>query len=303
MNTRKWHEHFGKILDSKDGYDVIDCVTCGFKHIIPIPTDEELSKIYTNDYYKHVDNFFDDRFQEDKDWYDLVYADRYDTFEQLLPKGKRSLLDIGCGGGYFLKYGKDRKWHTLGVEPSTQAYKHLKDLGLDVINDFFCNDIAKKFENQFDVVYLNEVLEHIPNPTLTLSLIKKVLSPDGLVCIVVPNDYNPFQQSLVKVCNFKPWWVAPPYHINYFDFLSLENLLKKVGFKVILKETSFPIDMFLLMGDNYVGNDPLGRICHTKRKLFEKNLSFAGFNELKRNLYRALASLNIGREVIIYARK
>lgn len=70
-----------------------------------------------------------------------------------------------------------------------------------------------------------------------------------------------------------------------------------------LKETSFPIDMLLLMGDNYIGNEQLGRACHHKRVRFEASLANAGLNELKRKLYRSLAEINLGREVCIYGKK
>jgi ABC-type hemin transport system ATPase subunit len=57
------------------------------------------------------------------------------------------------------------------------------------------------------------------------------------------------------------------------------------------------------MGDNYVGNDRLGRECHGKRKILEQNLARAGLTGLKRRLYQALASLGIGREVVMVGRK
>jgi 2-polyprenyl-3-methyl-5-hydroxy-6-metoxy-1,4-benzoquinol methylase len=301
VSVKQWQKHYGEVLDNVGGFDVIDCKSCGFKHIIPIPSFEELNEMYKSKYYEKVDNFFNERFLEDKDWYDLVFKDRYDSFEKIL--GFRgNILDIGCGGGYFLLYGKNRGWATLGIDPSIQSINHCKSIGLDVIEGYFDENLSEKLANKFDVVHLSEVLEHVPDPENTIFSIKKTLKPGGIVCIVVPNDYNPFQVSLIKACNFKPWWVAPPHHINYFDFSSLENLLEKVGFTVILKETSFPIDIFLLMGDDYVSNDNLGRICHTKRKTFEKNLALAGLNDLKRNIYKALANLNIGREVVIYAR-
>ena len=62
------------------------------------------------------------------------------------------------------------------------------------------------------------------------------------------------------------------------------------------------IDMFLLMGQNYVGNDSLGRKCHQMRMSFEQNLEKAGMGELKRDLYRKLASMGLGREIQIVAR-
>ena len=136
-----------------------------------------------------------------------------------------------------------------------------------------------------------------------VSISHDLLNPGGLLCVVVPNDYNPFQHALRTACGYEPWWLAPPHHINYFNFESLSRLLINNGFEIILREATFPIDMFLLMGDNYIGNDALGRQCHGKRKEFERNLSKAGMSEIKRELYKKFAEIGIGREVQVFGRK
>ena len=129
------------------------------------------------------------------------------------------------------------------------------------------------------------------------------LNLGGLLCIAVPNDYSPFQTAARQTLKYKPWWVGPPQHINYFDFSSLEKILTKYGFTVLLKESTFPIDMFLLMGENYIDNDKVGRKCHGMVKEFEKRIAETGDKSLKNKLYQKFAELNIGREAIIYAQK
>jgi len=299
---KKWKNHRGQILDSKNGFDVIECEVCEFKHIIPIPTKQELKNIYRDEYYTREKPFYLKRTYEDLEWWNLIYADRYDTFEKNLPSDRRSILDIGTGPGFFLLYGKKRGWSVLGIEPSKQAAEHAKSLGIKVIEEFMDCSLANKLD-KFDVIHMSEVLEHVPDPTEMIKITHDLLKPGGLLCVSAPNDYNPFQKVLREICRYKPWWVAPPYHINYFDFESLEKLVKKNGFKIILKEATFPIDIFLLMGDNYVGNDSLGRRCHKKRKQFELLLSKGKYNNLRRRLYRCFAQIGIGRQVIITGEK
>ena len=118
--------------------------------------------------------------------------------------------------------------------------------------------------------------------------------------MVVPNDYNPFQDILQKTCGFAPWWIAPPHHINYFDVESIQRLLVAAGFDVLHTQTTFPIDIFLLMGDNYIGNDVLGRQCHARRDLSQTDRRAS---DLKRRLYQSFAALGIGREVLVCGRK
>ena len=118
----------------------------------------------------------------------------------------------------------------------------------------------------FDVIHMGEVLEHIPDPISLLKLAYSKLNDNGLICIIVPNDFNPFQLILRDQLEFEPWWVSPPHHINNFDHKSLGNLLVSAGFTVLHQESTFPIDLFLLMGDTYIDNDEVGRMSHKTKE-------------------------------------
>lgn len=300
--SRRWEGHEGPILDSAKGFDVIECGRCGFRHVVPLPTPGELEEVYRQEYYTKEKPLYLERHREDLDWWNLAYGDRYDTFEDRLPPRRRRILDIGSGPGFFLFCGKNRGWTTLGIEPSAQAAAHARGLGLEVVEEFLTEESAGRL-GRFDAIHMSEVLEHIPDAAGMLGLANGLLSPGGVICIVAPNDYSVFQGALRTACGFSPWWVAPPHHVNYFDFGSLSRLLEKCGFEVFLREATFPIDLFLLMGDNYVGDDALGRRCHGKRKALELNLARAGRNEVRRALYRAFADHGIGRETVVFAAK
>lgn len=302
VEKKKWKEHAGTVLDSVKGFDVIECEPCGFSHIVPIPGIEELDEVYRKEYYSTEKPLYLERYREDLDWWNLTYNERYDKFEEVLAPARRRILDVGSGPGYFLLQGKKRGWETVGIEPSKQAARHSKDLGLNIVEEFLSEDTAEGL-GKFDVVHMSAVLEHIPDPGWMIELCKNLLNPGALICIVVPNDYNPFQLALRKACAFDRWWVAPPHHINYFSHDSLSQLLVKNGFEIVDHTTTFPMELFLLMGDNYVGNDQLGRHCHSKRKAFELNLEKADNSKLKHEMYKALTSLGAGREVQIIAKK
>lgn len=290
--------HSGLIIDSIENYDVIDCQVCQFKHIVPIPTVEDLEKLYGSQFYaKDKANYFKDA-EEDLDW----WLETYNNYLKLLAKQVpgRKLLDIGSGPGYFLKAAPGLGWQAVGFEPSRLAYEYSSGKGVEVVNDFFSAKKAKKF-GLFDVVCLSLVLEHLPNPVEILQDVKTVLHPGGLVFILSPNDYNPLQKILRENLKFKPWWVAPRHHINYFDFGSIKNLLKKLNFTVVDCLATYPMEFFLLEGLNYVGRRTVGRKCHNYRKAFEINL-YRGNPELLNSMYRQLAKHNIGREFVIIAR-
>jgi len=290
-------EHYGTVIDSKEGFDVIECEACWFKHIIPIPTPEESEKLYKEDFYSTEKPKYFKEVEEDLEWWNLAYLNYYQLFEKYCPKGSRRLLEIGSGPGYFLKCGEELGWECLGFEPSEQAYEYSQKLGVRVVNEFFDESNADKY-GKFDVVYLHTVIEHLPDPISLIKTAKRALKPGGIICIIAPNDYNPLQNILREKLGYDPWWVAPPQHINYFDFESIKKLLERLGFEIIESTGTFPMEFFLLSGDNYVGNDELGRKCHLKRKIFETNMYKYGSEQLN-SIYKRLSDNNIGREFII----
>lgn len=295
-------DHDGPVIDRKNDFDVIDCAPCGFRHVQPLPTAEELSALYQEEYYTREKPLYLERTQEDLAWWTLAYTDRYEFFENQLPQNRRRLLEVGSGPGYFLQLGHSRGWDTVGIEPSAQAAAHIREMGLTVVEDFLSPRTAAEL-NPFDVVHLYNVLEHVPDPAEIISLAHGLLDPDGLISVCVPNDYNPLQNILRETDGFQPWWLAPPHHLNYFTFDSLAGLLDRAGFDVVERTTSFPMEVFLLLGQNYVGDDALGRLCHKRRKKLDQRLEGAGHSEVRQDLYRGLAALGIGREVQLIARR
>jgi len=295
--------HQGPVLEAVNGFEVIDCAACRYKHAVPIPSPEELDAVYRHDYYRAEKPLYIERYLEDKDWWDRVYDSRYALLEKHLPPERRRILDVGSGPGLFLLRGRERGWSVRGIEPSAQAAAYSRDqLGLEISESFLEPTLAVRL-GRFDAVNLGEVLEHLPDPAAMLSLVHGLLDPGGLICLVVPNDFNPFQRILQEHLGYRPWWVAPPHHLNYFDFPSLADLVRRSGFQVIRQEASFPIDLFLLMGENYVDQPELGRICHGRRKRFDLALLEHGGEPLHRAWSEALAGLGLGREIVLYGRK
>ncbi len=294
--------HAGPTLDVVGDFSIVDCQDCGFAHILPIPTTDELVSVYEDDYYTTEKPLYLEHHNEDADWWRRTYGERYDRFEELLPASRRRILDIGSGPGFFLLTGKERGWDVQGVEPSKHAADHAGSLGVPVVNEFFDENVALGL-GTFDVVHMSEMLEHVPDPHGLISTALSVLKPGGLLYVMVPNEYNLFQKVLREQCGYEPWWLSPPHHINYFNLPSLSQLMRTHGLEVVDTEATFPIDIFLLMGVNYVGDDEVGRRCHAMRKSFENAMWQADQGETKRKLYEAFGALGLGRLVAALGRK
>lgn len=292
-------DHHGPLLAERNGFAVIDCAACGFAHATPVPTVEELVATYAHDYYAAEKPLYLARTEEDRAWWLDVYDERLQRMEAGLPAGDRIMLDIGSGPGLFLDAAAARGWRTLGVEPSRQAAAHARGLGHDIREGFFDAAMAATLP-QVDAIHMALVLEHVPDPAALLAAARGLLRPGGALCVVVPNDFNPLQCA-AQAQGLSPWWVAPPHHLNYFTGTTLARLVERAGFRVVHCGATFPMELFLLMGDVYVGNDALGRACHRKRKVFETALRAAGQADLLARLYDSLAAQGLGRELVLHA--
>lgn len=291
--------HHGKKLAEKNNFEIILCENCKFIHVMPIPTEDNLLNLYKNEFFQKIKP--DDIKKEDleSEYWKTTYDDKLFSVKNFLGKSGH-FLDIGCGSGSLLLRAKELGWEVFGIEPSQIAAKYAENKGLSIIEDFFQN-IDFSSLGKFDVIHMKNLLEHTPSPVKILEKCKSILSDQGILIIEVPNDFNPLQDIAQKILNKPMYWIDPPVHINYFNFNSLSTLLESNSFKILLKESTFPLEMFLLMGNNYLGDGVIGKKKHIERMQFEKNLIESKKNDLKRNIYKHFADMGIGRSQIIYA--
>jgi 2-polyprenyl-3-methyl-5-hydroxy-6-metoxy-1,4-benzoquinol methylase len=155
-----------------------------------------------------------------------------------------------------------------------------------------------------DVLYLYETLEHQPCPEEFLLLCADMLAPGGVLVVVVPNDYNPLQLQAQQQLGIPRWWLAPPQHLHYFTPKTLQLLVRRCGFRIADMRGTYPLEQHLLTGENYIGNDMVGRKVHSARKAIE--LHAVGNAEDWDTLmakYRGNLVDRIGREIVCIAQK
>ena len=285
-------------------YKIIKDKEFGYLRADPIPSPQELEVYYREEFYAPKP-FNDSSLEVQKDgqeYYDSRWDGIYERCKIILKSEKFSLFDIGFGYAQALLYFDSKGIEVSGLEPSPEGVKYAKSKGLDVyeagIEDF---TITKG--RRFDVVMLLNVLEHLSHPQETLKSIQEnLLNPGGIVVIEVPNEFNDFQTTAVSEHNLNEWWVCPPHHLNYFSSSSLKRLLEMCDYKVEHMQGSFPMEIFLLMGDVYVGNQELGKKCHNRRVEFEKVMRKHNKLDKLQQFYEALADLDLGRTSLVFAR-
>lgn len=140
---------------------------------------------------------------------------------------KGRLLDIGCGGGFFVRAAAAAGWDAVGLEPSGEASRcaaRAQRIGV----------IAGRLEEvpfaagRFDVITMFDVLEHVLCPRACLVEARRLLAPGGRLMIETPNMAG----WLPRVMGKRHPWVRPPEHLTYFTPSTLRLLLEHCGFQV-----------------------------------------------------------------------
>ncbi len=164
------------------------------------------------------------------------------------------LLDFGCGTGEFLRTCKSAGWRVSGVEPSAIA----RTKAIENTNENIVASFTQLTDNQFDIITLWHVLEHVPDLNDTLQVLASRLNQSGTICIAVPN-YKSYDAS-----RYHEHWAAydVPRHLWHFSPSSMEKLLARNSLRLVdikpMKLDSFYVSMLSEKYKNGKKNTPKG---------------------------------------------
>lgn len=164
-------------LPDRIHYRMVKCKACGLVRSDPVADTATLGELYrqsTFDYGNEVTNL--------RRTYGR-YLDRLEAFGV----HKHSLLEIGCGNGFFLEEAQARGYAEVrGVEPGSEAIAE----AAPVVRERIVCDMMRPglfAEASFDVVCLFQVFDHLPDPVGVLAESRRVLKPGGFVLILNHN--------------------------------------------------------------------------------------------------------------------
>jgi 2-polyprenyl-3-methyl-5-hydroxy-6-metoxy-1,4-benzoquinol methylase len=196
----------------------------------PQPSADELNKYYdSEEYISHTDSkksLLDRVYQIVKNY---TVKQKVKLINNLNPENK-TILDIGCGTGDFLKACQLNGWKINGIEPNDKARELAiqKTKNIDRINNKI-EDLLKDKISCFDVITLWHVLEHIPNLKEYIAFIKKMLKPNGVLIVAVPN-YKSYDAKY-----YGKFWAAydVPRHLWHFTQKSMNLLFAEFDFRIM----------------------------------------------------------------------
>lgn len=198
-------------------FQIVKCNSCGLIRSNPIVSLQYLKKLY----------------QESKFTYGGEVKNLQLTYGSCLKKLnnydviKESLLEIGCGNGFFLEKALELGYSEVwGVEPSKDAISRASTKAKShIVHDVFRPGIF--ISNQFDVICFFQVLDHISDPNQFLLECYRILKPNGLILCVVHN-IGSWQYKILK--ERSP--IIDVEHTYLFDKETLKKIFKKNKLKV-----------------------------------------------------------------------
>ncbi len=131
----------------------------------------------------------------------------------------KKFIEIGSGTGHLLYEVKQLGADVTGFEIGPQAQKYSKELGINVVNDYFK---PSHLRQKVDCVFSSGCLEHIIELDIFMEDSFAALKKGGLFFASVPNALPPFESGSVEhLCH---------EHVNYFTIENGIRFLKKCGF-------------------------------------------------------------------------
>lgn len=212
--------------DNGDRWRLVSCDECHLAFLNPQPTWAELQAYYDSSYPAYASSHGAAETDESV----IAHAERDQTFRHIpIPRGK-TVLDVGTGGGYFLRICRKLGAETFGVEPNANAVRNARSQGLNV---FHGSLHEYETDRRFDVITASQVLEHTPDPVSVLRKMRDLLSADGFIWISVPN----FDCVWSRLLRWKWDGADLPYHLVHFGPESLKRAGKEAGLRVRAMKT------------------------------------------------------------------
>lgn len=209
-------------------FSFVRCSACALVYLTPRPVGSALSTIYPAQYYAFDDEGTGTGFVR---WGRRVWElGKVRQFTRWLAPDARRVLDVGCGRGRFLSLFADdrsRRWELHGIDLDANAIGVARTRGFEAaVSDIMSFETTLRF----DLIVLQQVIEHLPDPRAALAKLWRLLAPGGVLVLETPNlagwDFHLFQARLWGGYHF-------PRHFVLFTPATLCAVLRETGFEIL----------------------------------------------------------------------
>lgn len=219
---------------SGEFYSLLECKDCGLVYTANAPQDKQADKyerleqkLKLGESPKGMTNMIHYMARE------IMLRRKYKLIRKLTYKKRGTLLNYGAKTGFFSDYMIRRNWSVTSVEKFHQERQFALELFHHRMIDV--KDMEFLRENTFDVVTLWHVLEHNNNPDALLKKFHKILKPDGILVMALPNINS------TDAKYYKSNWAAfnVPRHLWHFRPSVIARVAKENGFIMMHRERMF----------------------------------------------------------------
>ncbi len=220
------------------GYRIVRCRRCGLRYVNPRPAPEAVLSVYGDRYF--------DRWREreaDPDAAAAAASDdrRYaDVVLRHARADRPSVLDVGTGRGSFLAHlaSTSSVGRLAGTDVTDVNEGVLRERGIEL----HVGEVDDLEPGEWDVVTAHHVLEHVLDPNAFLAACRELLTPRGILHVVVPNEGSAISrwktlQSRARLKSRPFKHLAPEHHLWFFDARTLARLLEKNRLRVVYMGT------------------------------------------------------------------
>ncbi len=209
---------------------IVRCRTCGLLYANPFPIPRNPQELYGDPEAYFSGHNLEGKWAAIRTWVKKLKEEHGTELR---------ILDVGSGQGELVAGAREAGFHAEGLEFSEAMIQSAKSKYGIELHRISIEEAAERWPGSYDVVSLCAVLEHVQNPDSMIAAAARLLRPNGMLFLDIPNEPNlltilgNFANHLRgsrAVLNLSPTWT--PFHIYGFNRGALERVLGKHGFEV-----------------------------------------------------------------------
>jgi SAM-dependent methyltransferase len=222
--------HFPEKGDAR----VVVCSACDLVQLEELPSPEELRELYAEGYFEGVGSEagYEEYANQEKE-YLATFDDDVNRIRDFVTNG--SVLDIGCGYGYFVRRALAAGFDAYGVDLSADGIREAEKHTAGRVFRGTIDDVEALAGRRFDVIFASHLIEHIPEPRAFVEALTPRLNDGGIVMFVTPN----IKSWLARISGRR--WVSfkIPEHVAYYTPATIGELLEDAGLEVVAVDAAY----------------------------------------------------------------
>ena len=201
-------------------YSIAECNNCHFVFLTEVLNDSGMGMLYNE--------WLDPELLREH-YKKLEYPTYHEIIIKLIKKHFRkkekiNVMDFGAGYGNFCSIATNLGFNTYAFDLSSDKNDHMNNMGVTIIGSF------EKYQSFFDLIWVNQVFEHLSDPGEVLKNLQGCLKSDGIIYVAVPDCKN--VKTILKTEGLSHnlfRLISPHQHINAFNNSTLKLLGKNAG--------------------------------------------------------------------------